>query len=59
LSACNESAQYRELKRGKVPQQWYKGRPRYTDQSWLRMWDSHLHWKSWTQERMGPNHKAV
>lgn len=35
-----------------VPRTWIKGKPRATDHSWEKMFDAHLHWKRWTQERM-------
>ncbi len=54
VDVTNEHARRRQAAAGKVPTQWFKGRPRLTDQSWEKMWNSHLHWKRWTQERMGP-----
>ncbi|PRW05952.1 ATP-dependent DNA ligase isoform A [Chlorella sorokiniana] len=54
LSCCDEAAKRREALRGQVPRTWIKGKPRATDHSWEKMFDAHLHWKRWTQERMGP-----
>ncbi|KAL4426256.1 hypothetical protein ABPG77_009871 [Micractinium sp. CCAP 211/92] len=54
LSCCDEAARRREALRGKEPRTWVKGKPRDTDESWEKMFSSHLHWKRWTQERMGP-----
>lgn len=59
INVTNEHARRREAMAGKVPRQWFKGRPRLTDQSWEKMWNSHLHWKRWTQERMGPYNSPI
>ncbi|EFN51105.1 hypothetical protein CHLNCDRAFT_59336 [Chlorella variabilis] len=52
LSCCDEAARRREALRGRTPRTWVKGRPLLTDHSWERMFNSHLHWKRWAQERM-------
>ncbi|KAL6769085.1 hypothetical protein ACKKBG_A17425 [Auxenochlorella protothecoides x Auxenochlorella symbiontica] len=57
ISCCNEAAQRRDVLRGQAPRAWYKGKPRLTGDSWEKMWNKHIHWKRWTQERMGPNHQ--
>ncbi|WPT10715.1 hypothetical protein PSENEW3n2_00001887 [Picochlorum sp. SENEW3] len=59
INVTNEHAKRREAASGKVPRQWFKGRPRLTDQSWEKMWNAHLHWKRWTQERMGPYNSPI
>jgi hypothetical protein len=59
INVTNEHARRREAASGKVPRQWFKGRPRLTDQSWEKMWNAHLHWKRWTQERMGPYNSPI
>jgi hypothetical protein len=59
LSVCDEAAQRRQAARGKVPTTWLAGRPQLTEQSWERMFNTHLHWKRWTQERMGPYFSPV
>lgn len=59
INVTNEHARRREAVSGKVPRQWFKGRPRLTDQSWEKMWNAHLHWKRWTQERMGPYNSPI
>ena len=59
LSCTDEAAKRRQALRGAKPTAWYAGRPRLTEHSWEKMWDSHLHWKRWTQERMGPSNTPL
>ena len=59
LSCCDEAARRREALRGAPPRAALMGRPRLTDHSWERMFFDHLHWKRWTQERMGPYHSPI
>ena len=47
LSCVDEAAKRRQALRGQRPTTTYIGRPRLTDSSWEKMWDSHLHWKRW------------
>lgn len=59
LSVTDEAAKRRQASRGLRPTTWYKGRPVLTDHSWERMWNSHLNWKRWSQERMGPYYSPI
>lgn len=59
LSCCDEAARRREALRGQVPRTWIKGKPTATNHSWERMFQSHLQWKRWAQERMGPYYSPV
>ncbi|GAB4818272.1 hypothetical protein N2152v2_005318 [Parachlorella kessleri] len=59
LSCTDEAAKRRQALRGQVPTTWYKGKPRLTSDSWEKMWNDHLHWKRWTQERMGPYYSPI
>ena len=59
LSCCDEAARRREALWGAPPRATLMGRPRLTDHSWERMFFDHLHWKRWTQERMGPYHSPI
>lgn len=59
ISVTDEAAKRRQARRGVRPTTWTKGRPLLTDHSWERMFNSHLHWKRWAQERMGPYYSPV
>ena len=44
MSCSTESAQTQAKARGRKTKQWYR-RPRFTADSWEKMWNRHLHWK--------------
>ncbi|BDA51048.1 hypothetical protein COCOBI_17-2680 [Coccomyxa sp. Obi] len=52
IAQCDEAARKREARRGKPPRQFVRAPHNVTD-SWQHMWDRQLHWKRWTQDRMG------
>ncbi|KAK9804218.1 hypothetical protein WJX72_001768 [[Myrmecia] bisecta] len=60
IACCDEAARKREALRGKRIPRHFMHAPKPTTHSWEKMWWNHLHWKRWTQERMGGGHiKAV
>ncbi|CAL5228533.1 g11687 [Coccomyxa viridis] len=52
IAACDEAARKREARRGMPPRQ-FVHKPLDVTDSWPHKWHSHLHWKSWTIDRMG------
>eukprot|EP00884_Botryococcus_braunii_P023374 jgi/Botrbrau1/9720/Bobra.0388s0013.1 len=52
IAVCDEAAQRREARRGKIPRH-FMDAPSPTNFSWEKMWYAHLLRKRWTRDRLG------
>lgn len=61
MAVAQEGANRWAMKRNKDVSWVCVGSPRDDDdsQTFERKWFTHLHWKRWTQERMGPAYAPV
>ncbi|KAK9845667.1 hypothetical protein WJX84_006931 [Apatococcus fuscideae] len=55
IRAVDANGRHREGLRGKKPRHFFH-KPSDSDHSFEKKWWSELHWKRWTQERMGGGH---